>query len=45
MRELQQETTTDLPLIRILVWTGIFAATMAFWAVVGTMLLAWFRIG
>jgi|SanBayMetagenome_1026888.scaffolds.fasta_scaffold01493_4 hypothetical protein len=44
MRELQQETR-DLPLIRILVWTGIFAATTAFWAVIGTMLLAWFRIG
>jgi hypothetical protein len=43
MRELQTETR-DLPLARILVWTGILAATAAFWAaVLATLVLAWLR--
>jgi hypothetical protein len=44
MRELHPEAR-DLPLARTLVWTGILAATAAFWAIVATRALARLRHG
>jgi len=40
-----QTETRDLPLARILVWTGILATTAAFWVVLAVLALTWLRHG